>query len=285
MDYRNPHALVNTDWLAANLGAPDLRVVDGTWFFPSTGRSQRKEYEAGHIPGAVFFDIDEIADRESGLPHMLPDERLFAERVGGLGIGNGDRVVVYDANGGQSASHRVWWTFRVFGHAKVAALNGGLPKWRAEGRPTEAGAPSPRPKVFTANFDRALVRDFADVLANVTTGRELVVDARAAGRFKGIDPEPRPAKKRGHVPGSVNLPFTELLDAANGSVLRPADEIAAAAARAGIRFDKPLAASCGSGVTACTIALALFLIGHERVAVYDGSFAEWGNRDEAPVER
>ena len=284
MDYTHPEALVSTEWLAANLKAPGVRIVDATTFLPNTGKAGRAEYAARHIPGAVFFDVDEIADKSSGLPHMLPTDETFSTRVAELGIGNGDHVIVYDANGGGQAAARVWWTFRAFGHGNVALLNGGLPKWLKEGRSTEAATPKPPPGTFTARLRKGLVRSFEQVKENIASKRELLVDARAAKRFQGVDAEPRPTKKRGHVPGAVNLPFNELMDPGNSFVMRSADEIAAAVKKAGIAFEKPIAACCGSGVTACVIAFGLYLIGHDGVAIYDGSWAEWGNRDDAPVE-
>src|SRR5581483_8150079 len=201
--------IVSTAWLAAHLGEPDLRVLDATWYLPSLGRDARAEFRAAHVPGAAYFDIDEIADHGTSLPHMLPAPAAFARAAGALGVGDGDRVVVY---GGKHliASARVWWMFRVFGHERVAVLDGGFPRWRAEGRPVEAGEARPARGVFTARLDPARVADLARVRANLDRPRAQVVDARAAGRFTGADPEPRPGLRSGHVPGSVNVPYDRL---------------------------------------------------------------------------
>lgn len=284
MSYANPDALVGTEWLAEHLDDPDLRLVDATTFLPNDPRGGRQEYEAGHIRGAVHFAIDEICDPDTDLPHMMPGRDAFARAVGALGVGDGDRVVVYDANGGHLAAARVWWMFRVYGHERVALLNGGRPRWLREGRPTESGAVEPEPRRFVGRDGGGLVWSRERVLANIDDGDRLVVDARSAGRFAGGDPEPRPSEHLGHIPKSVNLPFTELLDPENDFALRPADEIAAALDRAGIAPGRPVVASCGSGVTACVITLGLHLLGRGDTAVYDGSWAEWGNRNDTPVD-
>ena len=283
MDYTNPHALVGTAWLAANLDDPEVRAVDATFFLPTVARDAAAEFAQCHIPGAVFFDIDAIADRNTDLPHMLPDAATFSREVGCLGIGNGTHVVVYDLHGGCAAAARLWWTLRAFGHERVAVLDGGLPKWQREGRPTETGTPTPEEARFEAKTNPAMVRGADDLLANIASRTFQVIDARSAGRFAGAEPEPRPAKKAGHIPGSVNQPFNALMDPKAG-VVRPADEVAAAFERAGVDRTRPIVTTCGSGVTAAFLSFGLYLIGVENAAVYDGSWAEWGNRDDTPVE-
>ncbi|MCR6630701.1 MAG: 3-mercaptopyruvate sulfurtransferase [Magnetospirillum sp.] len=280
MTYPNPDALVSTEWLAAHLSAPDVRVVDASWFMPAAGRNGREEYESAHIPGAVFFDVDEIADTNNPLPHMLPPPEKFASKVRRLGLGNGNKVVVYDSQGFATAAARVWWMFRVFGHRDVAVLDGGLPKWIAERRPLEDLPPMPRDRHFLPQVNATLVRGFADVKANLESKREQVVDARAAARFAGTAPEPWPVKHVGHMPGALNVPFADLIDAATHT-MKPAAELRARFEAAGLDFSRPVVASCGSGITACVLALALYLLGREDVAVYDGSWAEWGNHPEA----
>lgn len=283
MNYRNSDALVSTEWLAAHLSAPDVRVVDATWLMPHVKRNARAEYEACHIPGAVYFDIDEIADTESTLPHMLPSAEKFASRVRKLGLGDGNRIVVYDSNGGFSAAARVWWMFRLFGHEDVAFLNGGLPKWLAEDRPVEDIPPVPQDRHFTPRVNNFLVRDAQHLIKNIDSGKEQVVDARTADRFAGTGAEPRPCRKKGHIPGSVNLPFMTLLDQDNHLTFRSADEISKAMETAGVDTSKPMVTSCGSGVTAAVLTLGFFLLGHEDVAVYDGSWSEWGDHYDTPV--
>jgi thiosulfate/3-mercaptopyruvate sulfurtransferase len=280
--YAHPESLVDTAWLAKHLNDPDLRVADATYFLPNQGRNARAEYETQHIPGAVFFDIDEIADTGNPLPHMLPSPEKFASRMRKLGIGDGNRVVVYDAHGLMSAT-RAWWMLRVYGHKDVALLDGGLPKWLAEGRLVEDGPPRPRERHFTARFDHSQVRDKTQILANIKTGREQVLDARAKGRFTGREPELWPGRRSGHIPGSYNLPFTNLLDPTNRTLL-PADLLSAKFREAGIDLKKPVVTSCGSGITATVLAFGLHLLGHRDVAVYDGSWAEWGLPGETPVE-
>jgi thiosulfate/3-mercaptopyruvate sulfurtransferase len=280
--YVHPESLVTTDWLAANLDAPDLRVVDATYYLPMQGKNARAEYEARHIPGAVFFDIDEVADETSALPHMLPSPEKFAARMRKLGIGDGNRVVAYDSNN-LMGSARVWWTLRVFGHKDTAVLDGGLVKWLAEGRPVNDDAPLPRERHFTARFDRSLVRDKEQLLLNLESRREQVLDARPAGRFHAREPEVWPGRRSGHIPGSLNLPFLELIDPAAKTLL-PADRLLAKFRDAKLDFGKPVVTSCGSGITAAVLAFALHLCGHRDVAVYDGSWAEWGLPGETPVE-
>ena len=280
--YAHPESLVDTAWLAKHLSDPDLRVADATYFLPNQGKNARTEYEIRHIPSAVFFDIDEIADTVNPLPHMLPSPEKFASRMRKLGIGDGNRVVVYDAHGLMSAT-RAWWMLRVFGHRDVALLDGGLPKWLAEGRPVEDSPPQPRERHFTARFDHSQVRDKAQILANLKTKREQVLDARAKGRFTGREPELWPGRRNGHIPGSHNLPFTDLLNPTDKTLI-PADRLTAKFREAGIDLKKPVVTSCGSGITATVLAFGLHLIGHRDVAVYDGSWAEWGLPGETPVE-
>ncbi|MEW5726511.1 MAG: 3-mercaptopyruvate sulfurtransferase [Pseudomonadota bacterium] len=284
MSYANPDAIVSTEWLEAHLSAPDVRVVDASYYLPIQNRDAREEYEAEHIPGAVFFDIDEIADSNNPLPHMLPPPEKFASKVRKLGLGNGNKVVIYDGTGFASAAARVWWMFRCFGHRDVAVLDGGFPKWLREGRAVEDLPPMPRDRHFIPHVNNTLVRGFDQVKANLSSGKEMVVDARAAGRFAGTDPELWPVKHCGRIPGSINVPFADLIDDRTRQML-PADQLKARFDKAGITPHKPVIATCGSGVTACVVALALHLVGHDEVSVYDGSWAEWGNRDDAPFEK
>jgi thiosulfate/3-mercaptopyruvate sulfurtransferase len=274
-------ALVTTDWLARNLGRRDVRVVDGSWHMPHLQRDARAEFAQAHIPGAVFFDIDAIADRRTTRPHMLPRASEFAQAVGRLGIGSRDRVIVYDTRGVASAA-RVWWTFRAFGHDAVFVLDGGLPRWRAEGRTLEAGGPTPKPRRFAARLRRSLVRDLAGMRQNLKTRKAQVLDARSRGRFAGTEPEPRAGLRAGHIPGSLNLPYDELYQ--KDGALLPADAIRSKLEGAGIDLAKPVITSCGSGVTASVLALGFHVVGRPDVAVYDGSWTEWGGRDDTPVE-
>lgn len=280
MTTRLPTA-VTTEWLAKELGAPDLRVLDGTWHMPQLRRDARAEFAQGHVPGAAFFDIDAIADPATTLPHMLPTAEAFATAVGALGVGSGDRVVVYDTRGVVSAA-RVWWTFRVFGHDSVAVLDGGLRAWKAEGRPLETGAPTPPRREFRARLRPELVRDLDAMRRNLATHGEQVLDARSRGRFAGTEPEPRPGLRGGHIPGSLNLPY-ETLYRPDGMLL-PTDGLRAAIEAAGVDLGKPITTTCGSGVTASVLALALHLVGVPGVAVYDGSWTEWASQPDTPVE-
>lgn len=283
MPYARPEALVATEWLAERLNDPDIAIIDASWHMPATKRDASAEYNDAHIPGARFFDIDTIADRSVNLPHMVPDERTFSDEVGKLGISNQNHVICYDVNGGAGAGMRAWWMFRLFGHARVSVLAGGFGRWKAEGRPVESGPPNPARAQFTARVDRRLLRTLEQVRANIASHAEQLVDVRSAGRFTGTEPEPRAGLRGGHVPGSRNLPFTALLDPAHHNVPRSAEDIAAAIEAAGVDVNRPVVASCGSGVTACVLAFALHLLGRD-VAVYDGSWTEWGGRSDTPVE-
>ena len=273
--------IVETDWLADHLDAPDIIVLDGSTHLPTAGRDARAEYAAEHIPGAQFFDIDLIADKSNPLPHMLPSTMQFASMVKKMGIGDGMRIVAYDSAGLYSAA-RVWWMFRTMGHEDVAVLNGGLKKWKAENRPTTSEPPPPRSeRHFTPRFNSALVRDLDDVRRIIATGSEQIVDARAAARFRGEAAEPRKGLRSGHMPGAKNLPFTNLLH--DDGTLRPIEELRACFNEAGVDLSQPVTTTCGSGVTAGVLALALALLGHPDTAVYDGSWSDWG-REEAGTE-
>jgi thiosulfate/3-mercaptopyruvate sulfurtransferase len=282
MPYARPEALVGSDWLAAHLADPHVRVVDGSFKLPGITPTAREDYDRGHIPDAVFFDIDDICEPGTSLPHMIPAPELFARKIGALGIGDDDRVVVYDGAGLSSAG-RAWWMLRLFGHHSVAILDGGLPKWKAEGRPLETAIPSPQRGTFTARFDPALVRDKAALTGNLATRHEQVVDARAAGRFDGTAPEARPGLRSGHIPGSRSLPYERVTVPATHQ-LKSAEELTRLFREAGVALDRPIVTSCGSGVTACALAFALHLIGHPGAAVYDGSWSEWGLPGDTPVE-
>lgn len=263
---------VSTQWLAANLGAPGIVVVDASWHMPNSGRDGAREFLAEHIPGAVHFDIDAVADHSTALPHMLPDAHAFAVAAGALGIGDGLKIVVYDSAGLFSAP-RVWWTFRVFGAGDVKILDGGLPKWKAEGLPLEDGPSRRLPATFTARFDHSLVADITRVDQALKSGAAQVLDARQEARFRGEAPEPREGLPSGHMPGSLNLPHGRVV--ADGR-LRPAEEIRAAVEAAGLDLSRPVITSCGSGVTAAILWVALESIGKTPQALYDGSWTEWG---------
>jgi thiosulfate/3-mercaptopyruvate sulfurtransferase len=272
--------LTTPEWLDNHLQDADLAVIDASWYLPADGRNPRAEYLGGHIPGAVFFDIDAIADHSTGLPHMLPTAEAFSAAMGQLGLSEDLRYVVYDSAGIFSAA-RVWWTLQVFGVESVTVLAGGLPRWKAQGRRLETGAVHRGPRTFVARLDASAVADLTTVARALESGEAQVVDARSAARFSGEAPEPRPGLPSGHMPGSVNLPYQALLD--DGDLLSPED-MARAFKQAGVDLEKPVITSCGSGVTAAILALAAQSIGHPVAALYDGSWTQWASRPGAPVE-
>ena len=280
MGDRAPAApLVDADWLRAACEQPDVVALDASWHMPATRRDGAAEFELGHIPGAAFFSIDGVADPDSPLPHMVPSAEAFATAVGALGVGTGDHVVCY-ATDGIGTAPRAWWMFRLFGHERVSVLDGGLPAWTAAGGSLVKGPAAAAPRTFRAVLEPARIRDLAAVRANLATAGELLVDARSAGRFAGTEPEPRPGLRGGHVPGSVSLPYQTLLD---GPRMLPPDALRARLEAAGVTGDQRPVLTCGSGVSACTLALGLTLTGRDDWAVYDGSWSEWGGRADVPV--
>lgn len=280
-NYAHPEALVSSEWLATNLHNPKVRIVDATYHLPTAKRDPRAEYNAEHIPGAAFFDVDGISDPAIDLPHMIPKPADFAAAVSALGIGNEHHVICYDAHGLMSAA-RAWWMFRLYGHDRVSVLDGGLPKWKREGRPVDGKPVAPTKADFVARFRPELVRVKDDVKANIGSKSAQVLDARSAGRFRGTDPEPRAGLRSGHIPGSCNLPYNQLVSPADQTVL-PAADLRTKFQAAGIDPARPVITSCGSGVTACVLALGLHLIGANNVAIYDGSWSEWGLPGDTPV--
>ncbi len=274
-----PRDFCTTDELAAELGAADVGVIDGSWHLPNTGRFGPIEFRLGHIPGAVYFDIDTIADLSTPLPHMLPKPEVLAKEMTALGLGDGMRFVIYDFLG-LFAAARVWWTLRAYGVADVRILEGGLTKWIAEGRPLEHGEAHPKPRPFTPRLDESFVASLDEVRAALATGSAQVVDARPAERFRGEAPEPRPGSKSGHMPGSLNVPFADVVEHGR---LKPRDTLRTIFAEHKVDLAKPVITTCGSGVSAAILALAVDAAGGTIAGLYDGSWAEWGSRDDCPV--
>lgn len=273
MPHSDPKTLVTTDWLAQRLTAPEIRILDASWYLPTANRDTQAEYAKLHIPGARFFDIDEIADLRSDLPHMVPSVEKFMSRMRAMGVGDGHQVVVYDSAGIFSAP-RVWWLFRTMGQENVAVLDGGLPKWLAEGRDLTAAKPTIRDRHMTVSKLTDRVKDVTEVAMASKLGDWEIVDARAADRFRGEAPEPRPGLRMGHIPGSKNLPWADVLN--EDGTMKDPDTLKALFVKAGVDLGKPVISTCGSGVNAAILDLALTRIGHKRHAVYDGAWAEWG---------
>lgn len=273
--------VVSTEWLAERLDAPDIAIIDASWHLPTAKRDAKAEFQAARIPGAQFFDLDDISDTATTLPHMLPSPEKFASRMRKLGIGDGKKVIAYDTAGLFSAA-RAWWMFRIFGHDDVAVLDGGFPKWQAEGRPIDEDPPAkPQERHFSARFQSMMVRDKAEVLGAIKSAKSQIADARSPGRFTGAEPEPRPGVRSGHMPGAANVHYATLLN--KDGTLKSPDEIAKVFAAAGIDVKKPVITSCGSGVTAAILTLGLTLIGAKEHALYDGSWSEWGAAADTPV--
>jgi thiosulfate/3-mercaptopyruvate sulfurtransferase len=273
--------LISTDWLAGHLREPGLVILDASWYLPASGRDARGEYLAGHLPGALWFDLDLASDADSSLPHMLPSADAFAAYAGTLGIGTDSAVVVYDGSGANLSAARAWWMFRAYGHSAAALLDGGLGKWRAEGKPLERGPVVRSPVGFSAHFDAAAVRDLASVRVALAKGSAQVVDVRSAGRFSGAEAEPRPGLPSGHMPGALNLPYVELVQRDGTALTLP--QLVERLAQAGISPDRPVIATCGSGTSACTLLLALHRLGRSDIALYDGSWTEWASSG-MPIE-
>ena len=276
----DPKTLVSTNWLAAHLKDPDLRLLDASWYLPEAGRNAKDEYNEAHIPGARFFDIDEISDQRSDLPHMAPPIEKFMSRMRAMGVGDGHQIVIYDGAGLLSAA-RVWWLFKLMGFETVAVLDGGLPKWKAEGHELEDMPPMVRDRHMTVRFQNQLVRDVTQVSAASKLKDHVIVDARAASRFRGEAPEPREGLRAGHIPGSRSVPFTTLLN--DDRTMKSPEECRAIFEAAGVDLSKPVITTCGSGVTAAILALALERLGHRQWSLYDGSWAEWGMFPTVPV--
>jgi len=273
--------LVSTEWLAEHISDPKIKIIDATFKMPGILPLPKDDYLASHLPGAVFFDVDAVSDHSNPLPHMFPSAEQFGRDVGGLGISNDDTVVLYDS-GGWVAAPRVWWMFLSFGHPNVRILNGGLKKWRAEGRKVESGEVTPKPATFKATFDPHYTRNVEQMVANLTSHAEQVLDARANDRYQGKVPEPRPGLRSGHIPGSLSVPYNQLFDAGTGA-MKSLDELRAVFVGTGVKLDAPIVTSCGSGVSALVLTLALYRLGVRGSALYDGSWSEWGMQGGPPV--
>src|SRR6185312_1050818 len=273
--------LVSTEWLGTHLGDANVKVLDATFKLPGVLPLPRDDYLAGHLPGAVYFDVDAISDHSNPLPHMFPSAEQFGRDAGALGIGNADTVVVYDS-GSWVAAPRVWWMFLSYGHSHVRVLDGGLKKWKAEGRPMQSGEVKASPATFKASYDPKRVRSLEQIIANVKSRAEQVIDARAAERFEGRAPEPRPGIRSGHIPGARNVPYNNLFDAATAA-MKPLEDLRKAFSSAGVKFDAPIVTSCGSGVSAGVLTIALYRLGVTDTALYDGSWSEWGQAGGPPI--
>ncbi len=282
MHYAKPEALVSTEWLAQHLDDPEVGIIDASWYLPAQNRDPQTEYLEAHIPGAVRFDIDDISDKSNPLPHMIPNAEDFAAKAGALGVGNGFRVVAYDS-GSMMAACRAWWMFKLFGYDDVAVLSGGFTKWQKENRPMEAGEVPIVSRTLMVRYRPELVRSMEQMRSNMGTASEQVLDARSQGRFDATELEVRPGVRSGHIPGSRCLYYPTLMDIDSGEFL-PAEELRAAFETGGVDMNRPAVGTCGSGVSACVLALGLHLLGHENYAVYDGSWTEWGGALENPVE-
>jgi len=282
MTFANPEALVSTEWLAEHLSDPDVRILDCTWHHASTNLDGRTQYRGRHLPGSVHFDVDHVADKSNPLPHMLPNAADFAKKVGLLGIGDGNRVIVYDRLCGGAAAARVWWMFRVFGHDNVALLDGGYGKWIKEKLPADMSMVRPEPRSFSATYNSALVRTLGEMRDNLSTGAAQVIDARGPDKFDGTQEDVFPFKKLGHIPNATNIPWADLIHPDTGEFLTP-DALAARFAADAIDLERPIVTTCASGITTCVVALALYLLGHKTAAVYDGSWAEWGLAEDTPA--
>lgn len=277
-----PGPLVPTEWLARHLGHPDLVIVDASWYLPAMNRRARAEYEAGHIPGAVYADLDLLSDAASPLPHMLPRPEVLARDLGTLGIGNTSTVVVYDGSGANLSAARLWWMLKLLGHDAAGVLDGGMARWRTEGRPVEPGVAPWAPRQFLPRWRPELVRSEAEVRQALAAGALQVLDARSPGRFEGTEPEPRPGLRGGHLPGARSVPYGDLTGP--DGALRSPDELRRRFEQAGVDLARPVVASCGSGVSACALLLGLEVAGHRDHSLYDGSWSEWGRLDGPPVE-